>query len=705
MSLLEALQLIGYSLGAVLPLWMGYLLFKQRLGVVPIQRLLLGLGICMVGWHAGNLIVTLRSLLGLDVARWAPVLRVANAIAVISITVCYSLLLHVHLHLWANSEGRSLTRFERIRVVLSYVPCLFVFVVVPRIWIGPYQPMIAKLSGFVGPFAAWVVYSLAVVAITELMVASRATFASERRILRTLAGSFIVIAVLILTSLGLGLGQGTVAGQYLQTVANLGSLLPSALLAYYIYRYRYLELIIKESLIVATFAAVVLAVYLYGIRRISDWANARYGLRAGVIEAILILALTLLAAPLRGWLEKRFRALFERETALYRDVVARVGAQTGQYRQLPELLSFIESQTASALSLSRVKIVLRPSDDEAARSRLQTDPKSRAIEGLLRRAASESLPLLGDDEDLRESGYHLAYPLRREDRNAGLLLIEASPNALTPDVRAVLEVLAGQIAIAVEDLRLANENLQLERKLAEGERLAALGQMAATVAHEVKNPLSAIKSIAQVMSEDEGLKNQHARDLSLIVGETDRLSKSVTQLLSFASKRPPGAAPCRADEWLRSVTTLFRADAGERNIDLQSRYGATTGLDGVQTGALRDALANLLLNALQATPTGGKVAVESFLDADAIVFTVTDSGPGIDAELETKIWEPFFTTRQRGTGLGLAIVRKRMEDAGGSAQLLSSQNGKGARFELRLPLLNRELAGSFLGNKGDYRIS
>ena len=159
--------------------------------------------------------------------------------------------------------------------------------------------------------------------------------ASERRILQTLAGSFIVIAVLILASLGLGLGKGTVAGQYLQTCANLGSLLPSALLAYYIYRYRYLELIIKESLIVATFAAVVLAVYLYGIRRIGDWANARYGFRAGVVEAILILALTLLAAPLRGWLERSFRSLFQRETALYRDVVAHIGAHAGQYRQLP----------------------------------------------------------------------------------------------------------------------------------------------------------------------------------------------------------------------------------------------------------------------------------------------------------------------------------------------------------------------------------
>src|SRR5437867_1072073 len=84
-----------------------------------------------------------------------------------------------------------------------------------------------------------------------------------------------------------------------------------------------------------------------------------YGLRAGVVEAILILGLTLLAAPLRSWLEKSFRALFERETALYREVVARIGTRAGKYRQLPDLLSYIESQTASSLSLRRVKIVLR----------------------------------------------------------------------------------------------------------------------------------------------------------------------------------------------------------------------------------------------------------------------------------------------------------------------------------------------------------
>jgi len=662
---------------------MGYLLFKQRLSLKSVHGMLLGLAACMAGWHGSNLVITLRGLLGLDVAQWANVLRAADSVAVISITVCYSLLLHVHLHLWARAHKRPLTRAERVRVYLSYIPCLFLVLGLWRIWMGPYQPMLTKLSSFVLPFAVWIAYSLAVVAITELRVARGPVSPAERRNLQTLAVSFIGIAILVMAALGLGLGRGTTAGLYLNTFANLGSLLPSALLAYYIYRYRYLELIIKESLIVATFAAVVLAVYLYGIRRVGEWTSSRFGLRAGVVEAILILALTLAAAPLRGWLDRSFRALFERETALYREVVARIGAQAGNYRQLPELLGFIETETANALSLRRVKIVLR-SDDE---HEIQED--SVWIEDLWRQTGAEDLAFVEDAPELREHGYNVAYALRREDRNEGLMLVEAAANALTNDVRAVLEVLAGQVAVAVEDCRLANANVQLERRLAEGERLAALGQMAATVAHEVKNPLSAIKSIAQVMSEDEGLKTQHARDLSLIVGETDRLSNSVTQLLSFASKAPPASVPCRADELLRSVAGLFRADADERKIALQSSAVGDAALDGVQTAAVRDALSNLLLNALQATSAGGRVTIESFCDGDGIHFAVSDSGPGIAAELQARIWEPFFTTRQRGTGLGLAIVRKRMEEAGGTARLAPSRNGKGARFELRLPVQSR----------------
>jgi signal transduction histidine kinase len=432
-------------------------------------------------------------------------------------------------------------------------------------------------------------------------------------------------------------------------------LLPSALLAYYIYRYRYLELIIKESLVVATFAAVVLAVYVYGIRRIGEWANSRYGVRAAVIEAILILALTLLAAPMRGALERWFRSLFERETALYRDVVARVGAQVGQFRQLPELLSFLETQIATALPLRRVKI---------------------------------ALPGIESGSDARS--YDVSYPLMRENQTIGELRVEAAPGALTSDVRAVLEVLAGQIAVALDDWRLVEENLRLERKLAEGERLAALGQMAATVAHEVKNPLSAIKSIAQVMSEDEALKTQHTRDLSLIVSETDRLNNTVTQLLSFARTQTPAASPRKAADVVGTVVNLFRAEAEEKGVILRSSVQCDATLDGVQTSAVRDALSNLLLNGLQATPRGGVVSIDCAAVQKSVVFTVSDGGPGIPEALREKVWQPFFTTRQRGTGLGLAIVRKRMQEAGGSAVLTPASNGQGARFELRVPIQNRE---------------
>src|SRR5260370_39523295 len=127
MTLLEALQLIGYSLGAVWPLGMGYLLFRQgskrRLKFASVQLPLLGLAACMTGWHASNLVITLRALLGLSISQWAGVLRTADSIAVTSITICYSLLLHVHLYLWAGAHRRSLSRSEQIRVYLSYFPC------------------------------------------------------------------------------------------------------------------------------------------------------------------------------------------------------------------------------------------------------------------------------------------------------------------------------------------------------------------------------------------------------------------------------------------------------------------------------------------------------------------------------------------------------------------------------------------------------
>jgi signal transduction histidine kinase len=716
MSLLEIIQLIGYSLGAALPLWLSLLLARQRRTLAPQERVLQALAVSIGLWNMSNLLLVLRVLLGLDAARWVWLLRTADSVAVTSITLAYSFLLHVHLHLWANLRERPLTRFERVRVFLSYIPALFLVVAVPHIWSGAYAPMLEKLSFFVLPFGLWATYVLCLIAGTDILIARASQSSGERRLMVTLAGSFLIIAALLLSVFALGVGRDSVLKDYLQTLGNLGSLLPTALIAYHVYRYRYLELIIKESLVAASFAVVILVVYLYGIRTIETWVTGHYGLRAGAVEALLILAFALSAAPLRAWLEKRFQQLFAREAALYREVVTRIGTQSRRYPQLPELLRFIEDRTAHELGLRRVSFQLLeapaaasdnaggdapafPSASEAESMFQAEQGTARVVESLsgngslasdwverVYAAARQQDGGVEGTPELRAHGFELAYTLRREEQVSGLMLIDAARAALTPEVRAVLAVLAGQVAIAVEDARLVEENVLLERKLAQGERLAALGQMAAAVAHEVKNPLSAIKSIAQVMREDEQVMGEYGRDLELIVGETDRLSRSVTQLLSFARHAPPAGAPMRADELTRALVELFRADARAHSIKFDAHIDTQAMLDGAQATAVRDALTNLLLNALQATPAGARVRIEASVARDELIFAVTDGGAGVPAELRQRIWEPFFTTRQRGTGLGLAIVRKRMAEAGGSAQLARPQPTTGARFELRLPL-------------------
>ena len=673
---LEILQVIGYSIGALLPLWMLFQLVTHRDKLTSMERLLALLALTMGGWHTSNLVVTLHGLFDLGYDTWTTLLRLADTVAVVSITFAYSFLLHVHLHLWANAHGRPLNRSEQLRVYLSYIPTVFLLIAIPQLWTGDYAPMFTKLSLFVIPFAFWIAYVLGLIALTELLIARRTSNRSEKRIMQTLAASFIGVGFVIFAALAAGVGAGTIAGLYLKTFANLGSLLPSVLLAYYIYRYRYLEIIIEESLVVVTFATVVLTVYVFGIRTIGDWMTQRYGVRPGLVEALLILALALFAAPLRGFLAQRFHKLFEREAALYKEIVSRIGSYAGQYKDLSDLLHFVEERTTDALGLRKLRIFVGGAGAE-------NEPW---INNVLEKSKASGWEPVEDDPVLSDQGFRLAFPLRREDKVEGLLAVDAASASVTNDARTIMGLLADQVAIAIDDSRLFEENLRLERELAERERLASLGRMAATVAHEIKNPLSAIKSIAQVMREDEGLRTEYERDLGLIVGETDRLSQSVTQLLSFARRESPATQPLSVDELLRSVVDLFRANAREQGIALDCDVKVEAQLEGKCVSALRDALSNLLINALQATPQGGRVELLAASSNGELLISVQDSGSGVPADLRERIWEPFFTTRQRGTGLGLAIVRKRVQEVGGSASLDVSRNGRGALFQLRLPI-------------------
>lgn len=671
MSPLQILKLVGFATGAALHLYMCWLLLRQR-GFREPGRVILALGLSVGAWHLGNFAVTIYELLGAERMLWW--LKAANELAYLALALMPPLLLHTHLRLWDLADERAPRRFFKFVRWSNYAPLVTLPWVSVQLWREPYLSPIERLASLQVIFILWFVLVMWESAAIDLWISRKLRAARERRFFEMLSAVLGIIGALFLLTYIFGARQWGALGQYLETIAMLGSLGPTAILAYYIYRYRYLELVIRQSFVYAAFAAVVLMIYLYGIRRLSLAIEARYALQPGVIEALLILGLMFLAGPLRRLTERYIQRLFVREVGLYRELVAQVGAAASQLGELKRFITFVERRISESLELSRVKII--PSNDAPTE-----------IKELCRLAEEQRLTQIEDTALLKQLDALACYALWREGRVVGLMVIGGASEELTVEKREVMSVLSGHIAVAIENCHLLEEKVKLERELAERERLASLGQMAATVAHEVKNPLSSIKSIAQVMREDDAVSREYGRDLDLITGEIDRLNRSVSQLLSFSRPAVVAASSAHLQEIVESVLALGRAEIDEREVRAALHLTADPLLDGETSAALKETLVNLILNAVQAVERGGRIEIESSTTDGKLLLAVTDNGLGIPRAMQEKIFEPFFTTKQRGTGLGLAIVARRVRELEGRITVKSPVTGeRGTRFELTLPL-------------------
>ena len=200
---------------------------------------------------------------------------------------------------------------------------------------------------------------------------------------------------------------------------------------------------------------------------------------------------------------------------------------------------------------------------------------------------------------------------------------------------------------------------QSEDRLREQAALARLGEMAAVVAHEVKNPLAAIKGALQVIG---GRMPADSRDRLImgdIVARVDSLNDIVQDLLVFARPREPQLTPVPIAELLESTAALLRKDPAHASVGVT--VSGARPIVSVDVEQMRTVFLNLLLNAAQASGPSGRIAVTIAADDLAATIAVADDGPGIPPEVRPRIFEPFFTTKHRGTGLGLPTVRRVVE--------------------------------------------
>ncbi|HKQ63122.1 MAG TPA: ATP-binding protein [Candidatus Polarisedimenticolaceae bacterium] len=229
------------------------------------------------------------------------------------------------------------------------------------------------------------------------------------------------------------------------------------------------------------------------------------------------------------------------------------------------------------------------------------------------------------------------------------------------------------------------EETEMRRRLVEQERLAAVGELAAQVAHEVRNPLAGIRGACEIMvhpATDPERRRQVATELSR---QIDRLSRTVTELLQFSRPVEPRPEPVDLHELLEQVCRRLLDDPQSTALEVERDY--SSGLPPVLADPLQldQVFYNLVLNAAQAMEFRGTIRLRTQRTGPRVEARVSDTGPGFRPEIAAQLFQPFFTTRAQGTGLGLAIVKRILTAHGGTIEARAAAGG-GAEFCVHLPI-------------------
>lgn len=223
-------------------------------------------------------------------------------------------------------------------------------------------------------------------------------------------------------------------------------------------------------------------------------------------------------------------------------------------------------------------------------------------------------------------------------------------------------------------------------KLLASERLAAIGKMAAHVTHEVRNPLSSIALNLELLEEELGADDEEARNLLRAIGqEVERLSGLSDQYLSMARRKAPDVEESDLGALVYSAIEFMRPEVERHHVELQSNIAAQLPWVEVDQGQIRQVLFNLVRNAREAMPGGGRVLIDVRQVGEELELRITDNGPGVPPEQIERLFDPFYTTKDHGTGLGLAVSRQVLTAHGGRLEYAPAIP-HGSVFALYLPL-------------------
>lgn len=253
--------------------------------------------------------------------------------------------------------------------------------------------------------------------------------------------------------------------------------------------------------------------------------------------------------------------------------------------------------------------------------------------------------------------------------------------------RKLIDNIARQISLLIERREAEQDKLRLQDQLMHADRLTTIGQLTASIAHELNEPLSSILGFAQLARKCSGLPKKAEEDIEKIVAGSLHAREIIRKISLFARQVPPNKTQVDLNQIVEEGLDMFESRYTKEGIEVRRVLSSNLPKITADRVQLHQVITNLMVNAMQAMPEGGRLTIQTLAYHDHISLIVEDTGVGMSEEVRKHIFDPFFTTKDedQGTGLGLAVVHRIITFHGGSIRV-DSKVGHGSRFEVQLPV-------------------
>ena len=487
-------------------------------------------------------------------------------------------------------------------------------------------------------------------------------------------------------------------------VASLYALLISFFFALAIVKYRLLDIhfIIRGSILYSLLSGLVLVIYVLFIKNVCDILAKKFETTSLLVESAFVLILVFLLRPLERRVEEFIDRFFYRERYLFRLKFFEFTRTLLVILDLQNLLRAAVDFISQALVVDRVGIWIFDGEADSyrllsqkglpgERSFSKENPFIDYLKNSRRAVELEYIKnirdLKSEIEDMITARSSLVLPLRWGEWMLGFLLVGGKQNGKNFTVMEIesLEALAPAVAMAISRALLYQDLKKKDHQMMQSEKLAALGEMAASFVHGIRNPLNIILGSAETLRKNvpEPVRSEL---LQFIREESERINKMLASFLDFAKPRPPAFQEVDLKEIMEKTAEFLSLPALERQVQIIQEYPEGRVPMYLDPEQIREALVNLELNALEAMPQGGTLRLSlSQKENHDVIIRVSDTGVGIPLGAESKVFDPFFTTKEQGTGLGLSIAHSVVKNHGGTISVLNNDDG-GTTFILTLPL-------------------